>query len=77
MSESAYQPRLVTDFTVEEKCAAFDKLHAMAMEEWEHICKERKGSKDIDNWMFEAVMTLLASGNKADFWNAYNKENIG
>jgi len=68
----SYQVRTADLYTVEEKVAAFDDLHAMALACWEYIQKERHHDKDFGSYAEEAILELLNAGDKNAFWDAYN-----
>ncbi len=65
----AWKPQLATDYSEEEKVWTFDKLHKMAIDQFESA--RENGAQDADHkqLFFEEVMNLLGP----DVWNTYNK----
>lgn len=57
-----WKPRPASEYTAEEKAAAFDKFHKLAMEQWETRQKDSFGVKDMEHWCYEQVMELLGEG---------------
>lgn len=65
----SWQPKLASDYSSEEKCLQFDKLHKMALEHFKAVKDNHHKEDDTSNWFFEALMNLLGK----DVWKAYNK----
>ena len=64
-----WKPFLEEDYTAREKCEAFDRLHAMALEEFERrIAGGHAGSGDMEHYIYEAAMELLGK----DVWDVLN-----
>jgi len=64
-----WKPFLEEDYTASEKCEAFDRLHAMALREFEaRTSDDGQGGKNIKQYVFEAVMELLGK----DVWDVLN-----
>src|SRR5687768_14801644 len=58
--KAEYEPRRASDYTPQEKCAAFNKLHAMALEHWGETKKDGWADEDFNGHAGEAVLELLA-----------------
>lgn len=68
--EHGFVPRSLNSIGRVEKCKEFDSLFNMALENYRHLEEHGCEQKDIENWMYEAVMKLL--GDKVfDGVNAY------
>jgi hypothetical protein len=61
------------DYTIEEKEAFFNKMHAIALATLnEKIANGREDDSDDEHYLWEEVMGILAY-NKNAFWNYWNK----
>ena len=59
--------------TPEQKCEAFDKIHAQCMESWEHMKSGRCCDSDHQHYVYEAAMVAcLAGDDRQGFWKAVN-----
>lgn len=61
----------LSEFSIEEKAAFFDKLYNSALGVVNDYEKNKYVSEDEDNWAFEEKMGILAR-NKKQFWDYYN-----
>lgn len=68
MTEAPFIPKTVTDFTIDEKLLAFDRLHEMALQAFIDI-SEGLEDDDTEHYIYESVMQLLGPG----VWDAVNK----
>ena len=59
------------EYTIEEKCDAFDKIYASAVSDFEDAEKQKEPST---HWAWEAQMKLMARNNSL-FWKLYNSFN--
>jgi len=66
--QKAWNPKLASDYTPEEKAVAFDKIHKLALEHFEGKKKDGWGLKDVEHWFYEAGMELLGEG----VWDVLN-----
>jgi len=64
-----WQPKLAADYTPEEKCAAFDKLHQMALDEYKELLEKGWANEDWRAYKDEAVTKLLGEG----VWDAWRQ----
>jgi len=69
-AENEWKPRTLSEISVSERLEQFNKLYQMALDEYKYVLENGCQSKDIDNYMFEAVMQLLDK----DIWE-HDKQN--
>lgn len=70
-AKTAFKAKVLSDYSVEEKCALFSSLHALATSLLRD--KEKDGYvKDAEHWAFAGLMEILAGTSKVEkdkFWN--------
>jgi len=67
-SINEYAVRTADEYTTEEKCEQFDRLHQYAMNDYD-AHKERTLREDTDHYMWEEVIGLLAHDQQhTKFW---------
>ena len=67
-----WEPRRLDEYTIEEKCEAFDRLYNGALKTFNYV-KENGYEDDAEHYRFEDVMQLLNRpfpDNK--LWDLYN-----
>lgn len=64
-----WKPTPANEISVDEKCAAFDRLHEQAMEHFNSISEQGYADDDSGHYMYEEVMKLLGK----DVFKAMNK----
>jgi hypothetical protein len=58
----AWKPVSANEYTPQEKEAAFNQLHKMALDHYNYLVKNGYTRNDGDHYIFEAVMELLGKG---------------
>lgn len=61
-----YIPRAADEYTDAEKIAAFDRLHEMALTEWNNTLEQGYCDDDFDGYAREALLELLAHPGDAE-----------
>ena len=65
--------RTAESFTVEEKCAVFDKLHEQCLSYVRDLIAAKRYPKNGDEYIFESVMTLTLGEGVWDVVNIHIK----
>jgi hypothetical protein len=68
--ENSFVPKTADDFTVEEKCKAFDELFKMARDHYDSVVEDGRYDSDDRHYMYEALVSLLGDG----VWDVLNSK---